>query len=320
VVAAPSHPAFPLSAASTTRSIFQRGHKTRTPGRRASGSQAWRRAGAVRFRRRSWKLPELIFGCVLCALALSAYAYAGEAEGQAPNTYPLNTQSADINDQIYYKNKISLAIDAAYLPFNMPLLFDPLEGKNWAFQPGTVPYTLVPLTASLRWQPFKFHGNGIFRGTPDFSFGGLYTAITRGPESYYAAAVIGARYNFVQPNWRWVPYFEIRGGAGMTDAKQPEEVAHHEEPAGQGQDFTFTFLMAGGIQYNLSPRYSFSAALAYMHISNFYLSEPQYKNLGINVYGPMIGMAVALTPMPSLHRAFRTFVHNLEGPGADTPN
>ncbi|MGH7986780.1 MAG: acyloxyacyl hydrolase [Candidatus Binataceae bacterium] len=208
----------------------------------------------------------------------------------------------------------------AWLPFNMPLLFDPLEGQNWRFQAGTVPYTLVPLSISLRWQPFGICGSGFWRGTPDFSFGGLYTAITRGPESYYGAAIIGARYNFVQPNWRVVPYFEIRGGAGLTDAKQPEEVAHHQPPVGQGQDFTFTFLMSGGVQYNVSPRYSLSAGLAYMHMSNFYLSEPEYKNLGINVYGPMFGMAVALAPIPSVRRTWHAFIRDLEGPSADAPN
>jgi hypothetical protein len=31
-----------------------------------------------------------------------------------------------------------------------------------------------------------------------------------------------------------------------------------------------------------------------MHISNGYLSEPQFVNYGINVYGPMFGMDVRL--------------------------
>jgi hypothetical protein len=30
--------------------------------------------------------------------------------------------------------------------------------------------------------------------------------------------------------------------------------------------------------------------VTYMHVSNFYLSEPRYEDFGINVYGPMVGI------------------------------
>jgi hypothetical protein len=52
--------------------------------------------------------------------------------------------------------------------------------------------------------------------------------------------------------------------------------------------------------YNLSPRYSISAGLNFMHISNLDLSESNGKpnwgvrNYGINVYGPMVGMSMEL--------------------------
>ena len=35
--------------------------------------------------------------------------------------------------------------------------------------------------------------------------------------------------------------------------------------------------------------------VAHMHISNLDLSEPRYRNYGINVYGPMVGIDVRLS-------------------------
>jgi hypothetical protein len=45
--------------------------------------------------------------------------------------------------------------------------------------------------------------------------------------------MLGVRRNFVQRNWRVVPYVEARGGVGYTDAKGPEGVKY-----AQGQDLT----------------------------------------------------------------------------------
>jgi hypothetical protein len=52
--------------------------------------------------------------------------------------------------------------------------------------------------------------------------------------------------------------------------------------------------MGSGVRYNFNPRYSISAGLNWMHISNLYLSEPKFANYGINVYGPMFGIDVRL--------------------------
>ena len=99
---------------------------------------------------------------------------------------------------------------------------------------------------------------------------------------------MGLRRNFVQPNWRVVPYFEGRAGLGFTDAQGPKGVQF-----AQGQNFTFTFTIASGVRYNFNPRYSISAGWGYMHVSNLYLSLPT-PDYGINVYGPMYGLNIRL--------------------------
>ena len=67
-----------------------------------------------------------------------------------------------------------------------------------------------------------------------------------------------------------------------------------------GEDLTFTVNMGSGVRYNPSPRYSISAGLNIMHISNLDLSQgngqPDWgiRNYGINVYGPMVGIDIEL--------------------------
>lgn len=194
------------------------------------------------------------------------------------------------------------------LPFNTPLLVGPLIGDSFKRPPkGWSPYyTLIPGILSLRWQLYDPRGPSFLRGNTDFTFGGVYTAITEGPESVFVGPLIGLRYNFVQPNWRMVPYVELRGGLGYTDAKGPGEVAHHKPDIGQGQDFTFTFLIGAGWRYNFSPRYSASLGVEYMHVSNMYLSEPKYYNHGINVAGPIVGFNVGLNDLLRNSSLFRT--------------
>lgn len=192
----------------------------------------------------------------------------------------------DFNRKIYYKDKLEFGFDAGYFPYNTKFIFDFIEGQDWD-RPSDFPdYTLIPLTFSLRWHLDDIGGPWFLRGNTDVTFSGNYTVIPEGPESYYIAFMTGARYNFVQPNWRFAPYVEGRVGCGFTDARGPEGVL-----AAQGQDFTFTFSMGGGVRYNFNPRYSVSAGITYMHISNLYLSTKAY-NYGLNVYGPTVGVNI----------------------------
>jgi hypothetical protein len=144
---------------------------------------------------------------------------------------------------------------------------------------------MVPNIASIRWHVDGIDGRSILRSNTDFTFSGSYTAIPRGAETRYFAFDYGIRQNFVQPRWRIVPYVEARGGAGDINAKGP-----HGVPYAQGQDLTFTLMMGSGARYNFNPRYSIAAGLTYMHVSNAYLSQPRYEDLGINVYGSIVGI------------------------------
>ena len=233
-------------------------------------------------------------GMAVAILALCGTSFAGDSGGSLAAANSWDSEGGDFNREIYYRNKLELSFDTGGLPINVPLIFGPLVGFKFAREPRLPNYVLVPLIYSLRWQLYDPRGRSFWRGNTELTLAGSYNLITHGPESYYAALIGGARYNFVQPDWRVVPYTELRIGLGLTDAAQPYQVAHHEWPNGQGQDFTFTFIMGAGVRYNFSPRYSMSLGIEYMHISNAYLSEPKYYNHGINVVGPALGVSYAL--------------------------
>jgi lipid A 3-O-deacylase PagL len=193
----------------------------------------------------------------------------------------------DINSEIYRRNRLDFALDVGWHPVNIPFIYDFAVGDSYNMTP--LKYTLVPIIASLRWQVTNVGWPWIFRGNMDFTFSGSITPIPRGPESHYYAFMFGIRRNFVHRNWKAVPFFEQRGGAGMIDAKEPLGVLFS-----QGQNLTFTYNLGVGVRYNFDTKYSFSAGMNYMHISNGYLSEPKFTNYGINVYGPMFGFDMRL--------------------------
>jgi hypothetical protein len=212
---------------------------------------------------------------------------AEQNQKESPGGVVLHPQRPDFNQDIYYRNRLEFGLDVGWHPINIPFVYDFAVGDSYNMTP--LKYTLVPIIASLRWHVTNVGWRWVFRGNMDFTFSGSITPIPRGPETHYYAFMFGIRRNFVYRNWRVVPFFEERGGAGMIDAKEPLGVLW-----AQGQNLTFTYNMGAGIRYNLNSKYSFSAGMNYMHISNGYLSEPQFVNYGINVYGPMFGMNVRL--------------------------
>jgi hypothetical protein len=198
-----------------------------------------------------------------------------------------------INESVFYKNRLEFSLDSGWLPINIPFVFDVFMGD--AYTMTSLKYTLVPVIASLRWQLDDVDGPWIFRGNWDLETSAGFTFIPRGPETRYISWIMGIRRNFVPRRGRVAPYFDGRLGLGDINAKEPSGVLY-----AQGQNFTFTVNMGSGVRYNFNSRYSISAGLNWMHISNLYLSEPQFSNYGINVYGPMFGIDVRLGK-PRLH-------------------
>jgi hypothetical protein len=228
---------------------------------------------------------------ILLTAMLACLTQATRSSAQDSNSQPsdkaVRAPKPDFNQEIYYKNKLEFSLESGWLPINVPFVLDFLHGDAYHMTP--LKYTLVPTLASLRWQLDAVRGPRILRGNWDLSFTAALVVIPRGPETHYGAYIMGIRRNFVQPRWRIAPYFDCRLGLGGIDAKEQLGVAFS-----QGQNFTFTVNLGSGVRYNFNPRYSISAGINYMHISNLYLSEPKYLNYGINVYGPIAGVNIRL--------------------------
>jgi lipid A 3-O-deacylase PagL len=222
-----------------------------------------------------------LFTLFLACLTQSALCMGQDLNSQPSEDLSQASRLADFNTDIYYKNKLEFSVDTGVLPINIPFVFDFLVGGNYSLNP--LRYTLVPIFPSLRWQMGAVRGPSILRGNTDLTLTLSFTAIPRGPETRYGAFDLGVRRNFVHRNWRVVPYFELRGGAGFINAKGPEGV-----PWAQGGDFTFTLMMGSGARYNFSPRYSMALGASYMHVSDAYLCHPAFCDNGINVWGPMV--------------------------------
>ena len=236
-----------------------------------------------------------LFTVILACLTRPALSLGQDSKSQPSDEISGVSKPADFNRSIYYKNKLEFSLETGWLPINIPWPFDFLVGDQYN-QTG-LKYTLVPNIASLRWQMGNVGGPWILRGNWDLTLSGSLTVIPRGPETRYGAYVMGIRRNFVRPNWRIVPYFDLRLGLGLIDAKGPKGA-----PYAQGQDFTFTFMLGSGVRYSFNSRYAISAGINFMHISNLYLSEPKFYNYGINVYGPMVGVDIRLGK-PKRHSA-----------------
>ena len=229
----------------------------------------------------------ILFIVALACLTQATKAIAQDSTCQRSDETVAISKRADFNREIFYKNRLEFSFESGWLPINIPFVFDFLLGDGYNKTP--LNYTLVPNIASVRWQLDSVGGPWILRGNWDLSFSGAIVAIPRGPETHYAAYIMGIRRNFVQPRWRIAPYVDGRLGLGLVNAKEPLGVLF-----AQGEDFTFTLNVGSGIRYNFNPRFSISAGVNYMHISNLYLSEPKYPNYGINAYGPIAGIDIRL--------------------------
>ena len=169
----------------------------------------------------------------------------------------------------------SFSFESAFTFEVIPNPWRPLWG-DYAINP--LDYKLATQIVSARYQLSEPDGPLFLRGYLELTGGLVATAIVEGPESYFFGGVLGFRYNFVQPGWRLIPYFEARGGPGITDARVQDYT--------QQQDFTFTYLIGAGLRYEINSRCSVNIGAIDQHMSNFYLAE---RNFGFDSIGVSVG-------------------------------
>jgi hypothetical protein len=142
-------------------------------------------------------------------------------------------------------------------------------------------YEIAPqfLSGRIRWGVND--SDSWARGYNQFCLTLMAEPIIRGIENHYFGINFGGRYNFVQRNWRLIPYFSGGLGLGWIDSSP-------DMRGSQGQDFTFNILMAVGFSYQIDSHWKIDAGAQYQHLSNGGQTDP---NPSLNLIGPQIGVS-----------------------------
>lgn len=142
-------------------------------------------------------------------------------------------------------------------------------------------YEIAPqwLAGRVRWGVND--SNNWTRGYNQFCFTLMAEPIIRGIENHYFGINFGGRYNFVQRNWRVIPYFSGGLGLGWIDSSP-------DFRGSQGQDFTFNILTGIGFAYPINDHWKVDAGVQYQHLSNGGQTDP---NPSLNLIGPQIGVS-----------------------------
>jgi lipid A 3-O-deacylase len=140
----------------------------------------------------------------------------------------------------------------------------------------TVDYSLSGLQCG--WMLTDVNRSGWLRGNVELAGEAIGGAVFKGRGSYLAGGTAWLRYNFVQPNWRVVPYLQAGAGAEGTDMDQRLI----------GEKFNFNLDIAAGLRCFVARDWSLNVECRYQHISNGTIAK---HDVGINAVGPMIGLS-----------------------------
>ena len=140
----------------------------------------------------------------------------------------------------------------------------------------TVDYSLSGL--QLGWMLSTPGESGWLRGNWEVALEAMGGTVFNGRGSYMAGGTVWARYNFIQPGWRVVPY--VQGGAGAEATDFDQRLI--------GETFNFNLDVGVGARCFLAQKWALEFECRYQHLSNAKISN---HDIGINAVGPMIGLS-----------------------------
>ncbi|CAB4244322.1 Outer membrane protein W [Methylacidimicrobium sp. AP8] len=226
----------------------------------------------------------------LCAVALALVLASGvEAAGAASGTaYPASAAAGngDAKEGVALDTE-SIPELALYREGTNEIQF--MSGALFSLGSGGGRYTFdeAPSILSWGWMLTTPKGRGIFRGNVEVLVDLYASGIFAGPMS--GNVVVGpnvfVRYNFVQPNWRVVPYVEGGLGFVFTDAYTVPNQSM------VGQAIEFTPQAGAGFRYMLSKHWSVNAEALFHHMSN---ADMAPRNIGVNEVGALVGFSYLL--------------------------
>jgi hypothetical protein len=209
------------------------------------------------------------------SLCLLAFAITDNHAGVAPDDRDAHGQPGAA---IYQRGRSELGFESIYTFAIVPNPFFAMAGLN---NKSPIDYKLSTQVLSLRYQLTNPSGPSFLRGNWEISGLLIGSAIVEGPESYFIGLGGGLRYYFVQPHARLAPFIEVRGAAGFTDSSGTKYA--------QQQDFTFCYMLGAGLRYDWNQRLSLTASAVDQHLSNAYITSPNY---GFDSVGVSLGALI----------------------------
>jgi len=125
-------------------------------------------------------------------------------------------------------------------------------------------------------------GDGILRGNCELMLQLGYGSIFNGPGNYVASGAAILRYNFVQPEAKWVPYVQIGAGMAYNDIYKDDR-----EQSLVGQAWLINLEATVGVRYFFNDRWSANLEGGYRHQSNV---DENRRNIGLNSLGGGVGL------------------------------
>ena len=183
------------------------------------------------------------------------------------NTAPSESSQPAFPDNLFSAGKWDFSL------FSGPM-FSPIGHPD---SRPTVDYELTAVELGYMLSDVN-HAPGPLRGNWELVPSAIGAAIFRGKGNYIAGGTLWLRYNFVQPNWRVVPY--LQGGAGITFTDTDNYLL--------GERFNFNLNAALGMRWLVASHCAINLEYLYQHISNADLSS---HNIGINAQGPLLGVS-----------------------------
>jgi len=123
--------------------------------------------------------------------------------------------------------------------------------------------------------------DGFFRGNWEGLVEVSNSIIFKGFGNYIGGITVLFRYNFVQPDWKVIPY--VQGGAGIVY----NDAYKDETQQAIGQAIEFTPQVSLGLHYLIADKWSLDAEGMLHHISNAGMSK---RNRSINALGGFLGI------------------------------
>lgn len=140
---------------------------------------------------------------------------------------------------------------------------------------------LVYQSVRVGWMLNSPGGSGFLRGNAEFLLQLFAGEVISGPGTGLVGTSFLLRYNFVQPEARLVPYFQLGGGVLWNDI--------HEDSSQRliGQAFEFDLEASLGLRWLISDHWHLLIEGGYRHISN---NDRAERNTGLDSLGAMVGV------------------------------